>query len=118
MIVQCPNCGKSVVVNGFGRKPLNIPLKNVCDSLQAHRNVVTAANALGCSAAYIFGVLKANGIKLKEVINGKGVATKDTAMFHNGERTFFGNDIQGNRWKSWVRRTNKKEDGAANSIMM
>jgi hypothetical protein len=32
------------VVNGLGRKRLNIPLKIVSDCLQAHRNVVTAAN--------------------------------------------------------------------------
>ena len=73
MIVQCPHCGKPVVVNGLGRKPLNIPLKNVCESLQAHRNVVVAANELNCSQGYIFKVLKDNGLKLKDIIaNGKG----------------------------------------------
>ena len=68
MIVQCPHCGKSVVVNGLGRKPLNIPLKNVCEALQAHHSVVAAARELGCSPAYIFGVLKENRLKLKDVI--------------------------------------------------
>ena len=71
MKVQCPNCGKSVTVNGLGRRRLNIPLKNVYESLQAHRNVVSAANELGCSQAYIFGILKTNGLKLKDVIKGK-----------------------------------------------
>jgi len=70
MIVKCPHCGKSVVVNGLGRKPLNIPLKNVLESLQAHRDVTAAARGLGCSPSYIFGVLKANGLKLKDVIKG------------------------------------------------
>jgi len=70
MIVQCPNCGESVVVNGLGRKPLNIPLKNVCEALQAHHNIVAAAKELGCSPAYIFGVLKANKLKLKDVVKG------------------------------------------------
>ena len=69
MIVKCPHCGKGVAVNGLGRKPLNIPLKNVLESLQAHRNVTAAAKELGCSPSYLFGVLKANGLKLKEVIN-------------------------------------------------
>ncbi len=69
MIVQCPHCGKSVVVNGLGRRRLNIPLKNVCEALQAHRSVVAAANELNCSQGYIFNVLKANGLKLKDVIN-------------------------------------------------
>ena len=71
MIVQCPHCGKSVKVDGLGRRPLNIGLKNVCDALQAHRSVAVAANELNCSQAYIFGVLKANGLKLKDVIEGK-----------------------------------------------
>ena len=68
MIIPCPHCGKSVVVNGLGRKPLNIPLKNVCEALQAHSNVVEAARELGCSPAYIFGVLKAKRLKLKDVV--------------------------------------------------
>jgi hypothetical protein len=68
MIVKCPHCGKKVSVNGLGRKPLNIPLKNVLESLQAYRSVAAAAEELGCSPSYLFGVLKANGLKLKEVI--------------------------------------------------
>jgi len=84
MIVQCPNCGTSIVVSGLGRRPLNIPLKNVCECLQAHRSVVAAAQALNCSQAYIFGVLKANGLKLKDVISGKGLATNDTRLLHKG----------------------------------
>ncbi len=70
MIIECPHCGKSVVVNGLGRKPLNIPLKNICETLRAHGNVVAAAQELGCSQAYIFKVLKAKGLKLKDVIEG------------------------------------------------
>ena len=69
MIVQCPHCGKSVVVNGLGRKRLNIPLKNVCESLQVHGSVAAVANELNCSQGYIFGVLKANGLKLSDVTN-------------------------------------------------
>jgi len=71
MEVQCPNCGELVVVKGIGRKPLNIPLINVCDAIQTHRSVVDAAQELGCSPAYIFGVLKSNGLKLKDVIQDK-----------------------------------------------
>jgi len=71
MIVQCPHCGKPVVVNGLGRKPLNIPLKNICEALQAHGSVVVAAQELNCSEAYIFKVLKDNGLKLKDVINNR-----------------------------------------------
>ena len=68
MIIQCPHCGKPVPVNGLGRKPLNIPLKNVLESLQAYRDVTAAARELNCSPSYIFGILKKNGLKLKEVI--------------------------------------------------
>ncbi len=68
MIILCPYCGKSVAVNGLGRKPLNIPLKNVCEALQAYRSVKASAQELGCSQAYIFKVLKAKGLKLKDVI--------------------------------------------------
>ena len=68
MIILCPYCGQTVVVNGLGRKPLNIPLKNVCEALRAHSSVVEAANELGCSQGYIFKVLKANGLQLKDVV--------------------------------------------------
>ena len=67
MIVQCPHCGKSVAVNGLGRKPLNIPLKIVCEALQTNRSVEGAARELHCSQGYIFKVLKANRLKAREV---------------------------------------------------
>ena len=69
MIVQCPNCGKPVVVNGLGRKRLNIPLKNVCEVLQIYHSIKITARKLNCSQGYIFNALKANGLKLKDVIN-------------------------------------------------
>ena len=69
MKIHCKQCGSIIMVNGLGRKRLNIPLKNVCESLQAHRNVVAAAQELNCSEAYIFKVLKDNELKLKDVIN-------------------------------------------------
>jgi hypothetical protein len=82
VIIKCPHCGKPVAVNGLGRKRLNISLKNVCECLQTHHNVVTAANELGCSPAYIFGVLKDNGLKLRDVISGQELATKDNRLLH------------------------------------
>ena len=51
MIIQCPNCGKPIVVNGLGRKPLNIPLKIVCEALQTHHSVAAAAQELGIASA-------------------------------------------------------------------
>ena len=73
MIVCCPRCGERIVVSGLGRKRLNIPLKNICEALRAHRNVIAVAHELNCSQGYIFNALKANGLKLKDIIaNGKG----------------------------------------------
>ena len=77
MKIVCPKCGEEIKVSGLGRRSLNIPLKNVCESLQAHKNVVAAANELNCSQGYIFGVLKTNGLKAKDVIGGK-VTLSDT----------------------------------------
>jgi biotin operon repressor len=48
-----------------------MPLKNVCDALQVSGSILAAANSLGCSRAYIYKVLKANGLKLKD-IKGQG----------------------------------------------
>lgn len=82
MIVYCPNCGKSVVVNGLGRKSLNMPVTKVYDALQAQHSVTLAAESLGCSRAYIYKVLKAAGLIPADAIGGKGLATKDTRMLH------------------------------------
>ena len=68
MIVQCPNCGEVVVVNGFGRKRLNIPLKNIFESLKFHQDISIAAEELHCSQGYIYNALKANGLKFKDLI--------------------------------------------------
>jgi hypothetical protein len=75
MLIQCTHCGKSVVVNGLGRKRLNIPVIFICDALQLHRSVAAAAKALGCSRGYIYKVLKTSGLKVKDIVKGK-VATK------------------------------------------
>ena len=68
MKVECPHCGKPVVINGLGRKPLNIPLKNVCEALRTYRNIGTAAQQLSCSQGYIFNALKSKGLRVRDVI--------------------------------------------------
>jgi len=70
MLTQCPHCGKPVEVNGLGRKPLNIPLKNVYETLQVYRNVDEAAKELNCSPGYIYNILKVHGLKSKDVMQG------------------------------------------------
>jgi hypothetical protein len=72
MKVVCQHCGQEIVVNGLGRKPLNIPLKNICEALQALGNVEAVAQKLECSPGYIFKVLKANGLTLNDVREVKG----------------------------------------------
>lgn len=68
MKILCPRCGETIKVGGLGRKPLNIPLNIVCETLQSRHDVQVAAVALGCSQGYIFNLLKANNLKLKDVL--------------------------------------------------
>lgn len=76
MLVQCPHCGESVVVNGLGRKPLNIGVNFVCDALADSPTVGAAAERLGCSRAYIYKVLKEHGTSPKSLTEG-GASVKD-----------------------------------------
>ena len=71
MIIQCPQCGERIVVNGLGRKLLNIPLKNICEALQSERSVASAARKLHCSQGYIFNALKNEGLKPRDIIERK-----------------------------------------------
>jgi len=77
MIIQCPHCGGQVVINKFGRRPLNIVVTKVCDALRLHRSVAAAANELECSRAYIYKVLKANGLTTAKVIKGLAIKIID-----------------------------------------
>lgn len=72
MKITCPKCGAIIVVSGLGRKSLRKPLIIVCDELRLCRSVGETAKNLVCSPAYIYKVLKENGLTAKEVINGKG----------------------------------------------
>ncbi len=68
MIINCPHCSEPVVVNGLGRKKLNIPLENICEALCSCGNVAAAARELHCSEGYIFNAVKAQGLKPADVI--------------------------------------------------
>ena len=48
-----------------------MPVKKVCDALRLYRSVQVAANELGCSRAYIYKVLKADGLTVQDVIRGQ-----------------------------------------------
>lgn len=70
--VTCPHCGEKIKVRGIGgRKPKNIPVFFVCDALRSTTSVKQAAEILGCSRGYIYKVLKAEGLVVREVINGQ-----------------------------------------------
>jgi len=64
------------VVNGLGRKRLNIPLKNICEMLQSERSMASAAEKLHCSQGYIFNMLKLQGLKPRDIIEGTVTANK------------------------------------------
>ena len=68
MLVQCPHCREIVAIDGLGRKPLNLPVKNVCDALQLYHSVGRAATAMGCSRAYIYKVIKEQNLSVKDFI--------------------------------------------------
>ena len=70
--VICPKCGEKIRVKGTGgRKPKDLPVIFVCDKLQATRSVQQAAEELGCSRGYIYKVLKAAGLGMREVMAGQ-----------------------------------------------
>jgi len=66
--VQCPHCGKLVVVGSLGRKPLNHSVIEVCDALQQSTTVKQAAEIVGASRPYIYKILKANGLKPRDYL--------------------------------------------------
>ena len=68
MKVVCQNCGKEVIVSGLGRKAFNMPVIKVCDALRLYDTVSATAEKLGCSRAYIYKVLKAEGLTVNEVL--------------------------------------------------
>ena len=72
--ITCPNCGSKVPIakmNRLGRKPLNIDVKNICDTLADSSTVGRAADLLGCSRGYIYKVLKSVGLSPRQVIEAK-----------------------------------------------
>jgi len=78
MEIKCINCGGTIEVKGLGRKPLNIGVKNVYDTVQACSTARSAAEKLGCSRPYLYKVLKSNGLTRKEIMTkGKVMARLD-----------------------------------------
>ena len=57
-----------------------MPVIKVCDALRLHRDVLAAANSLGCSRAYIYKVLAAAGLTAAQVrkqkVTGNGQAVR------------------------------------------
>ena len=78
--ITCPYCGKVAATLLLGRPTSNIGVIKVCDTLRLCCSVPLAAGELGCSRAYIYKVLKANGMTPADFI--KKHATKDTRLLH------------------------------------
>jgi hypothetical protein len=68
MKVKCPKCGELMLIDGLGRRAFNIPVTEVCDALSGAKKVSVAAELLKCSRAYIYKILKANGLTAKDLI--------------------------------------------------
>lgn len=71
--VTCPQCGAKIKVKGTGgRKPKNLTVKLVSDTLKACGSVGKAATELDCSRGHIYAVLKGVGLIPREVLDGAG----------------------------------------------
>jgi hypothetical protein len=70
MKITCQHCGQTIEVKGLGRKPKAMPVINICDTVKAKGSVRAAARELGCSRAYIYKVLQANGINPSDIERG------------------------------------------------
>jgi len=55
----------------IGRKPLNIPVINICDALQACSSIAAAARELKCSRGYIHKELAKYGVTPGDVIKDR-----------------------------------------------
>ena len=66
----------------MGRERLNHTVKIVYDALRQCHTVTATTKQLNCSRAYIYKVLKANGMTPADVI--KEHATKDTRLLQKG----------------------------------
>lgn len=68
-IITCPACGEKIpIANSAGRKPLNLDVKFIYDTLRTSRSITTAAKKLGCSRGYIYKVLKDHGKTLDDIL--------------------------------------------------
>ena len=61
MKVQCPYCGKSVLVNGLGRKKGNYNVQNVLDTYHLYGSIRAAARKLDIPPGTVWHILKDNG---------------------------------------------------------
>ena len=85
VLVRCPHCGEQIVVGSLGRKPLNHSVLEVCDALQRSTTAKQAAEIVGSSRPYIYKVLKANGLKVRDYLT-KGVNSSKQSEKHLAEK--------------------------------
>ena len=61
MKINCPHCGKSVVVNGLGRKKGNYNVQNVLDTYHLYGSIRPVARKLDIPPGTVWHILKDNG---------------------------------------------------------
>lgn len=67
-VIVCKHCGKIAARLVIGRKPTNLNVIKVCDTLRACRSIPLAAENLKCSRGLIYKILKNNGMTPAEVL--------------------------------------------------
>ena len=68
MKVECPNCGNEVIVSGLGRPKKKLDGIKVLATLQASGSVTATAKEYAVSRGSIRNVMKAIGLKTKDII--------------------------------------------------
>ena len=61
MEINCPHCGKSVVVNGLGRKKGNYSVKIVLDTYRVCGSVRATARKVDMPPGTVWHILNDNG---------------------------------------------------------
>lgn len=70
--VISPKCGEKIKGKGTeGRKPKDIHVIFICDTLRSTHSVKQAAEVLGCSQGYIYKVLEAAGLRVQDIISNR-----------------------------------------------
>jgi DNA invertase Pin-like site-specific DNA recombinase len=72
MKITCPGCGEIIIVNGLGRKTLDVPVENIFNALSTGKTITTIASELNCSRATIYLRVKEYKMEvIRRKVNGE-----------------------------------------------